>query len=223
VFLAQPSSIAGRCPAEQQSPPAARGTRVSKLGGSLLGSWATAACALLIVLGAACNRSDASATPPAPVAQGEYVEYSGVGLSVNSATLNEQIGDFFKPAPGNVFITVNVTISNKRPYQVPYQPYHFTIKDAAGTEYQAGVTAGPQVLQSSTLDATKDVQGNINFEVPRSATGLNLIYKVPGTTGAITVRLGDAASIPPPAPTAVPTPTSPPSTPVPTVTLTAAP
>jgi hypothetical protein len=180
-------------------------------------------CAIFVIIAAACTQSNTAATPPAPVVQGEYVEFSDVGLSVNAVTLNEQIGDFFKPAPGNVFITVNVTIHNKRPYQTPYRPFHFTIKDAAGTEYQAGVTAGSQVLQSSTLDATKDVTGNINFEIPRTATGLNLYYAVPGTTGGITVRLGDVSSIPPPVPTAVPTPTSPPPTPVPTVTLTAAP
>src|SRR5258707_873993 len=98
--------------------------------------------ALLAVLAfTGCNKTDTAATPPPPVAVGESVEFSGVGLKVNSMLRQGQIGDFFKPAPGDVFVTTNVTITNKRPYQIPYRPYHFTLKDSTGTVYQAGVTA----------------------------------------------------------------------------------
>jgi hypothetical protein len=171
--------------------------------------------ALIAVVG--CNRGNVQAAPPPPVAIGERSEYSDVGLSVNSAQQVTQIGDFFKAGSGKVFVVVNVTIQNKRPYQIPYKPYDFTIKDAAGATYEAGVTAGPSVLQRSTLDATKDISGNINFEIPTSAQGLTLNYQVPGTSGGITVRLGDAPNIPTPVPTMTPAPTST-ITPVPTPT-----
>jgi hypothetical protein len=175
-------------------------------------AWTTG---LLVILLAACGRGNSQAAPPPPVGIGERAEYADVGLSVNSALQQQQIGEFFKAAPGNVYVVVNVTIQNKRPYQIPYKPYDFTIKDAAGTVYEAGVTAGPSVLQRSTLDATKDVSGNVNFEIPTSAQGLALSYQVPGTTGAITVRLGDAPTIPTPVPTMTPNPTAT-ITPVPT-------
>ena len=170
----------------------------------------------VVVLGlAACSRGNVQAAPPPPVGIGERVEYSDVALTVNSALQQQGIGDFFKPAPGNVFVIVNVKLENKRPYQILYKPYDFTIKDSAGTTYQAGVTAGSNVLQRSSLDATKDVTGNVNFEIPPTAQGLMLIYQVPGTTGTMTVNLGDTPAIPTPVPTQTPVPTST-ITPVPT-------
>jgi hypothetical protein len=179
------------------------------------GSTLAMAAGLVLLALAGCGRGNVQAAPPAPVAIGERSEYSDVGLSVNSAQQVTQIGDFFKAGSGKQFVVVNVTIQNKRPYQIPYKPYDFTIKDASGATYEAGVTAGPSVLQRSTLDATKDISGNINFEVPTSAQGLTLNYQVPGTSGSITVRLGDAPNIPTPVPTMTPAPTST-ITPIPT-------
>ncbi len=156
----------------------------------------------------------ATPTPPAPGQVGQPIEFADVELTVNSVMRQPQIGEFFKPASGNVYLTVNVTIRNKRPYQIPYQPFHFTVKDSAGREYKVGVTAGTQPLQSSNLDATKDVTGNINFEVPATATGLVLVYRVPGANGTMTVQLGDISVMPLPTPTPLATAT-PVNTPVP--------
>jgi hypothetical protein len=178
-------------------------------------SWATA---LIVLALTACSQGNVQAAPPPPVGVGERVEYADVGLTVNSALQVQGIGEFFRPASGRVFIVVNLTLQNKRPYQIPYKPYDFTIKDAAGNVYEAGVTAGSSVLQRSTLDATKDVTGNVNFEIPPSAQGLTLSYQVPGTAGAMTVRLGDTPSIPTPVPTMTPSPTAT-ITPAPTATI----
>ncbi|HZT06974.1 MAG TPA: DUF4352 domain-containing protein [Chloroflexota bacterium] len=167
--------------------------------------------ALSATLVAACAgpfaRTAVTPTPPATGIVGQRIEFANVGLSVNSVTQLDQIGDFFRPSPGDVFVVVNVTINNKRPYQIPYSPYDFSITDRAGNTYEAGVTAGSQPLQRSTLDATKDATGNVNFDIPSDAEGLTLAYRVPGTTGAITVDLGGVQSIPTPVPTPQATPT----------------
>lgn len=144
----------------------------------------------LAVLGLTACAAPPPPGPPPLADVGERMEYRKVALTVNSATYKDQIGEASLPGPGMRFLVINVKLENNTGYKLIYDRYQFTVQAPSGMGFNAVAVPGESSpLQSSTVDAQKDVSGNITFKVPSGLTDFILRYQVPGSTESIQVAM----------------------------------
>lgn len=73
------------------------------------------------------------------------------------------------PFDGTMYVVVTVDVKALTG-TMTYNPLNFTLRDAQGVEYSAGLMAGMKAeLQSGTLGAGQFVHGVVPFEAPASA------------------------------------------------------
>lgn len=136
----------------------------------------------------------ATSAPAQSVGQvGDRVEANGVALTVNGVSAVDEVNDIFTPDEGNIFLVVDVTIESLSE-DASYNPLYFKVKDSDGFEYNSNFTAPDPSLKSGELSAGDKVRGNVSFEVPADATGLELSYEAINFSGddPIEFDLGDA-------------------------------
>ena len=111
---------------------------------------------------------------------------------------------WWKPDPGNAFITV--LVRTQALGGISYNPYYFKLRDSSGFEYNHTIGRDPS-LNSGDLAAGDTVQGWLTFEVPvASVDGTTLTYSqllAPGATFRLGTLSGAVAS---PSPAASPAP-----------------
>jgi hypothetical protein len=91
---------------------------------------------------------------------GERREAGGIALTVTKVSKLDQIGDFWKPGEGNIYLVTEVIIENVNREEAPYNPLYFKVKDSDGFEYLSAITAPDPSLKSGTLAKGDKVRGN---------------------------------------------------------------
>ena len=163
----------------------------------------TSACALLLALLPGCGTGPgspyATGTPPPspsptagptgqanPAASAPHCPvgvrcYRGdTAVTVHQVNRTTEAKASATLQPGRTYLTIDVTIQNIGQYVLYCSPQYFRIRDAAGVEYtpNALITQGA-ALSPSELWPDDQVRGNVTFEVPADAAGLQAIYQPP--------------------------------------------
>lgn len=149
----------------------------------------------ILALGlAACGPLGGGATPeptPGILPVGQKAEYDDIGLTVLAHERKTFIGEATTPGQGNVFVVVEVSISNGRSHKLPHSRYQFKVVDDQGRTFEPLAVPGQErPLLASELDPQKDVSGTVVFRVPANVGPLVLHYGVPGTRSPIRIDLG---------------------------------
>jgi hypothetical protein len=136
-----------------------------------------------VVIGESAPAVVTISTPSAPPVSdrsgelGIRQESGGIAVTVMSMRTENNIGGFFTPDPGNVYLVVEVLIENTDRDEAPYNPLYFTLKDGDGFEYNASFTAPAPDLKSGKLMKGERVRGNVAFEVAPSVSELVLSFE----------------------------------------------
>lgn len=108
---------------------------------------------------------------------GETVKMGDLQFSVNEVRTSAG-GEFFKPEQGNVYFIVDSTIENLASEPASLSSLlMFKLVDEEGYNYQ--VTIGPDTRGSvdGELSPGRKMRGELAFEVPEKAQGLELIFE----------------------------------------------
>jgi len=108
---------------------------------------------------------------------GERREAGGIALTVAKVSKLNQIGDFWRPKEGNIYLAIEVLIENVTRDEAPYNPLYFKVKDSDGFEYTSALVAPAPDLKSGTLAKGDKVRGNVAFEVKATAKGFVVSYE----------------------------------------------
>ena len=106
---------------------------------------------------------------------GSPMALNGVTVTVVSANLDAKSGNqFITPNPGNRFVAVQVLYENTGTDPFDYNPFDWKLTDSAGFSYDSSFSGiGPE-LNAGTIQPGEKARGYITYEVPTSATGLQL-------------------------------------------------
>ena len=125
---------------------------------------------------------------------GQTVQLGDYYITVEKFNTNPKYEDPFNDLKkSDRVVAVEVLIENKGSKPKPYNIFDFTIQDKEGYTYDPSwnFTVKPD-LGSGDLQPGRKVRGNITFEVPKSATGLELIYQPDWLdSGQVIVKLTD--------------------------------
>lgn len=136
-------------------------------------------------VGEALSRTAAAA---GPCVVGERCEAEGIVLTVHSATrVAEMQGSL--PAPGKVFLLLNLTLSNSGRDRASYSPAFFRMTDPSGGVSTSAAAAPPPGLGTGELRLGEHVTGNLAFEVEAGGKGLLLWYEPPELVGCEPLRI----------------------------------
>jgi hypothetical protein len=120
---------------------------------------------------------------------GNPIALNGVTVTVVTADLNAKSGNAYStPKSGDRFVTVQVLYENTGSDPYDYNPFDWKLTDSAGFSY--GTTyggIGPE-LHFGTIQAGERARGYMTYEVPTSATGLQL--RLTSGEDTATVSLG---------------------------------
>ena len=110
---------------------------------------------------------------------GDIVEIGDFTLVVNGVESSTG-SDFVKPAEGNEFVIVDLTLENKRDESVAVSSLlQMSLKDATGQIYAVNLlasTAGGGTTPDGELAAGEKLRGQVGFEVPSDAEGLLFVF-----------------------------------------------
>jgi recombination DNA repair RAD52 pathway protein len=111
-------------------------------------------------------------------AVGDIVDLSDRVLKVNEAQTNYlPLNQSSRPAPGNQFVRVNVTLTNKSSDQISFTPFDFKVQDANGVQRSYTIAVDmPNPLNTGSLAPNDSVTANIAFEAPQGDEGFRLLY-----------------------------------------------
>lgn len=108
---------------------------------------------------------------------GERVEMGELVITVNSVN-DSQGGEFLKPAAGHIYKIVDCTIENlSDESQVISSVLMFKLADSEGYNYNVTITDSSKPSLDGELGPGRKMRGEIAFEVPADATGLELIFE----------------------------------------------
>lgn len=85
-----------------------------------------------------------------------------------------------EPNPGNKWILVNTTIANRGQKPLTISVVSFELRDSKNKQYDVALLAGAlEDVQRPTgsINSGEEQRGEVAFEVPKSATGLKLLFK----------------------------------------------
>jgi hypothetical protein len=125
-----------------------------------------------------------SSEKPEDSANQAYAVGDTVELSDRTFKVNEAQGEYLPfdqsslPVPGQQFVRVNLTLTNKSTDNINFTPFDFGLQDASGAQRgHTIVEEMPNPFHSGNLSPNDSVTGNIAFEAPQGAAGFKLIYK----------------------------------------------
>lgn len=109
---------------------------------------------------------------------GEKVELDGQVVEVTEVEKSEG-NEFDKPAEGNEYVIVHVSIENNSDEEISYNPFNFKMKNSDGQiEDQGLITIDNDTsLSSGELAPDGNVSGTLSFEQPKDDDGLQLIFE----------------------------------------------
>ncbi|MGQ9684393.1 MAG: DUF4352 domain-containing protein [Anaerolineae bacterium] len=102
-------------------------------------------------------------------------------------------GSAHTPPPGRAYLMLNITIQNIGRDPFFCSPQDFAARDATGAEYVPVTMVGQESpFTADSLWPQDQLRGNLVFEIPADASGLQLIYRHPeqDESTSIRVRLG---------------------------------
>jgi len=115
--------------------------------------------------------------PPKTFSIGEPIKMGGLVLTVNG--VRESKGnEFIKPKEGHIFKIVDATLENVGEQSAAISSLMmFSLTDSDGYKYN--VTIGPETKGSldGELQPGRKMRGELVFEVPTKATGLELLFE----------------------------------------------
>ncbi|MDR9756308.1 MAG: DUF4352 domain-containing protein [Thermoanaerobacterales bacterium] len=108
---------------------------------------------------------------------GERVEMGELVITVNSVN-DSQGSEFLKPAAGHVYKIVDCTIENlSDEAEVISSLMMFKMADSKGYNYNVTIADSSKPSLDGELGPGRKMRGEIAFEVPTDATGLELIFE----------------------------------------------
>jgi hypothetical protein len=112
-------------------------------------------------------------------AMGDLIEIGDLTLTVNEVT-NPPGDDFNKPDEGNIFVVVDVTITNNSSAAENISSLmQMSLKDDTGQGYDLDLTAS-MASDGKTPDGEiapgETIRGQVGYEVPEDATGLVFVF-----------------------------------------------
>ncbi|MBH5317090.1 DUF4352 domain-containing protein [Paenibacillus sp. GSMTC-2017] len=116
---------------------------------------------------------------------GETIKYDNLEITLND--VKDSTGDdFIKPAEGNVYKIVDITVENKGDTEeVISSMMHFEMVDDGGYTYNVAITTAVKNQLDGSVGAGRKLSGQIAYEVPTDVKGLELIFKDPIKTGEV--------------------------------------
>lgn len=132
----------------------------------------------------AANAANTETTPKQEIFKiGDSVSFNDLVITLNSVE-NHAGNEFQKPDEGKMFLVVDATIENKgEETETVSSLLQLNMADSEGYSY------GPMLAMfiDNQLDgqvlAGRKMRGQVAFEVPKEATGLEFIFKNPFTSG----------------------------------------
>jgi hypothetical protein len=108
---------------------------------------------------------------------GERVEMGELVITVNSVN-DSQGSEFIKPAAGHVYKITDCTIENlSDESQGISSLMMFKMADSEGYNYNTTITDSSKPSLDGELGPGRKMRGEVAFEVPIDATGLELIFE----------------------------------------------
>jgi len=151
------------------------------------------------VVGCASNTKPETANNQSQTSQqtqtfkvGERVKLGNYYLTVNGFEDYVEENEYMQPDEGNKFLAVDVTIENGGTESASYNALDFEIQDSESYTYDTSMATKAPDLGSGDLQEGRKIRGWVTFEVPTTATGLELIYQPSlWDTGQVIVKLTD--------------------------------
>lgn len=128
----------------------------------------------------ASGAAGATCTPPTETfAVGDTAQACDYSLTVLSVTQCEPAFSYATPAPGHLWLGVNVIVAATSPITVWSNPSHGSVVDGSGLSYSytfASTKNCDPGLTATQLDQGDQTGGWVVFEIPDTATGMKMIY-----------------------------------------------
>ncbi|MBE3549828.1 MAG: DUF4352 domain-containing protein [Brockia lithotrophica] len=106
---------------------------------------------------------------------GDQIKMGNLVFVVNGT--REVKDEFMNPNPGNIFLAVDVTVENVGEKPEPVSSLMmFDLRDAEGNRYNRTL-AGSKTTPDGEVAPGKKLRGEVVFEVPKDAKGLEFIIK----------------------------------------------
>jgi hypothetical protein len=114
---------------------------------------------------------------------GDSVTFNDLVITLNSVEDNK--GDkFLKPAEGNIYKIVDVTLENKGTEEKTVSSVlHTSMADSDGYTYTMTITTFIKTQLDGSVPAGRKLRGQVAYEVPTDAKGLEFIFSDPFTKG----------------------------------------
>jgi hypothetical protein len=87
-----------------------------------------------------------------------------------------KLREYFAPSPGNLKIGVDVSFEGTADKDVPVNPFYAKLTDSEGYSWTSTLAGCIPDLKSMRINTGDTVRGWITFELPKTATGLKLVY-----------------------------------------------
>lgn len=129
--------------------------------------------------GAGSEGSEAEAEAPQSFNVGDTVELGDFTVTVNSTQIPFESGDeFITPNEGNIFITADTSVTNigDEPATVSSIAC-FEVRDDTGQSYSLALVTGTPDPPDGEVGPGETIRGTLAYEVPQSATGLQLRFQ----------------------------------------------
>ncbi|WP_433632963.1 DUF4352 domain-containing protein, partial [Halomicrococcus sp. NG-SE-24] len=113
----------------------------------------------------------------ASVKVGEVVEGDNLAMVVREVEETEKLGEFQKAKSGNTYRVIRMAVKNTSGDYIDFNGFlQAQLKDDSNHVYDATVSSTDHPIQSGILAAGEVARGDIVFEVPKDASGLNLQF-----------------------------------------------
>jgi hypothetical protein len=140
---------------------------------------------LIFIIGCSSNtKPEVSNNPSLQQTQtfkvGDSIQLGDYVLIVHGTADNVPYEDteYDRPEEGNKYFAVEVTVENKGSEANSYNPLDFTLQDSSGYTFEKTYTVSKEPsLSSGDLQPGRKVRGWITFEIPKTSSNLELIYK----------------------------------------------
>lgn len=114
---------------------------------------------------------------------GDSVTFNDLVITVNSIK-DDHGDDFLKPAEGKVYKIVDVTVENNGANDaIVSSMLNTSLSDHDGYTYNVAFTTAIENQLDGSVPAGRKLRGQVAYEVPTDASGLEFIFSDPFTQG----------------------------------------
>lgn len=143
------------------------------------------------------SSAPASEAAPEKLAIGDSGTTADYKVTLNEVTKLDNT-DFDKPSDdANMFVAVDVTVENTGAKDTAFSSaMEFSLKDSEGYTATQTFHSKSQAIPEGSLAVDSKASGQIVYEVPKDATGLELVFDASILGGGqLTWSIGDAADL----------------------------